>query len=109
MARFGPYVQLDKLFASLTKEDDPYTVTLERGNRTHRDQARKERNKYIKVFTDEIAILNGRWGPYIKYGKENVKIPKDIEEPKNLELEDIQKLYEEHLKKPKKPKRAKKK
>ncbi len=109
IGRFGPYVQLDKLFASLTKEDDPYTITLDRAIELIEIKREKERNKYIKVFTDEIAILNGRWGPYIKYGKENVKIPKDVEEPKNLELEDIQKLYEEHLKKPKKPKRGRKK
>lgn len=109
IGRFGPYVQLDKLFASLTKEDDPYTITLDRAIELIEIKREKERNKYIKVFTDEIAILNGRWGPYIKYGKENVKIPKDIEDPKNLELEDVQKLYEEHLKKPKKPKRGRKK
>ena len=60
------------------------------------------------MYNDDISILNGRWGPYIKYGKENVKIPKEVEEPKNLTLEDIEKLYEEHLKRPKRGKRKKK-
>ena len=37
----------------------------------------KEKNKFIKEFTEEgIQVLNGRFGPYVKKGKENFKIPK---------------------------------
>jgi DNA topoisomerase-1 len=107
IGRFGPYVQLGKLFASL-KEDDPYTIELPRAIELIEAKREADRKKVIKVYNDDISILNGRWGPYIKYGKENVKIPKEVEEPKNLTLEDIEKLYEEHLKRPKRGKRKKK-
>lgn len=107
IGRFGPYVQIGKLFVSL-KEDDPYSVGLERAIVLIEEKREADRKKVIKVYNDEISILNGRWGPYIKHGKENVKIPKTVEEPSNLTLDDIAKLYEEHLKKPKRGKKKKK-
>ncbi|MEM6262337.1 MAG: type I DNA topoisomerase [Bacteroidota bacterium] len=106
IGRFGPYVQLGKLFVSL-KEDDPYTVTLERAKVLIEEKREADRKKLIKVFDDEVKILNGRWGPYIKYGKANVKIPKEVAEPKNLTREDVDRLYEEHQKNPKKGRRSK--
>lgn len=106
IGRFGPYVQHDKLFVSL-KEDDPYSVELDRAIVLIEEKREADRKKVIKVYNDEISILNGRWGPYIKHGKENVKIPKEVEDPTNLTMEDIGKLYEEHLKKPKRGKRKK--
>jgi DNA topoisomerase-1 len=109
IGRYGPYVQLDRLFASLEEEDDPYTIELDRAIELIEKKREIERNKYIKVFDDEVSILKGRWGPYIKYKKENVKIPKDVAEPANLTREDVDRLYEEHLKKPKRGKRKKKK
>lgn len=107
IGRFGPYVQLGKLFVSL-KEDDPYSIELDRAIELIEAKREADKKKLIKVFNDDISILNGRWGPYIKYGKENVKIPKDVEEPANLTMEDVEKLYEEHLKRPKRGKRRKK-
>ena len=54
---------------------------------------------------DEYQILNGRWGPYLKAGKLNVRIPKD-RDPASLTLEDCIKLAEESAEKKKtKPKR----
>ncbi len=107
IGRFGPYVQIGKLFVSL-KEDDPYEIELPRAIELIEAKREADRNKIIKVYNDDVSILNGRWGPYIKYGKENVKIPKDVKEPANLTMEDIEKLHEEHLKKPKRGKSRKK-
>ena len=56
----------------------------------------------IKTFDEnpEFQILNGRWGPYLKAGKENVKIPKD-REPSSLTYDECLKLVEEAKSKPK--------
>lgn len=106
IGRFGPYVQLGKLFASLEEEDDPYEIELERAIVLIQKKREADAKKVIHRFNDEVAILNGRWGPYIKYGKANVKIPKGTE-PKDLTLEDCTRLFEEAKNKPKKG-RAKK-
>ena len=100
IGRFGPYVQLGKLFASLEEGDDPYTIQYDRAVELIEKKKEIERNKIIKRFDEEVQILRGRWGPYLKYKGENVKIPKDVE-PENLTREDCDRLYEEHLKKPK--------
>ena len=70
----------------------------------------KDAKALIKTFEEdeEVRILEGRWGPYIKFGKANVKIPKDIE-PKELSYADCVKLKEEQDKKPKKKRATRKK
>lgn len=106
IGRFGPYIQWGKLFVSLkkTEGDDPYTIDLSRAIECIKAKQEQEANKYIKTFTEneDVAVLNGRYGPYIKVGKQNVKIPKDIE-PSSLTLEKCLALAEEQ--KDKKPKR----
>jgi DNA topoisomerase-1 len=89
IGRFGPYVQLDKMFVSLKKEQDPYTITLEDALTLIRDKRTADENKLIHNFEAEgIQVLNGRYGPYIKKGKDNYKIPKD-KTAEYLTLEDV--------------------
>jgi DNA topoisomerase-1 len=89
IGRFGPYVLHDKKFVSIPKPDDPYTVTLDRAIELIKAKREADANKLIKSFpgNDEIQVLNGRFGPYIKAGKKNVKIPKG-KDPKELTLEE---------------------
>ena len=109
IGRFGPYVQLGKLFASLEEEDDPYEIGYDRAIELIKKKREAEAYKIIMKFNDEVQILRGRWGPYIKYEGNNVKIPKDVA-PENLTLEDCAKLYEESKNKPKRGRgKAKKK
>ncbi|MEM9986286.1 MAG: DNA topoisomerase, partial [Bacteroidota bacterium] len=108
IGRFGPYVQLGKLFASLEEEDDPYTIELERAIVLIEKKREIERNKIIKRFDEEVQILRGRWGPYLKYQGNNVKIPKDVN-PESLTREDCDRLFEEHQSKPKKGRGGRKK
>ncbi len=91
VGRFGPYAQYGaKKYASLKKEDDPYTVTLERALEIIREKQTIEANRIIKEFGDAgIQVLNGRYGPYITDGKKNGKIPKD-RDPNSLTLEECQ-------------------
>lgn len=101
IGRFGPYVQLGSLFASLGAEDDPYAISFERAVEIIEKKREAEANKLVKKFTEDIQILKGRWGPYLKYKKDNVKIPKEID-PLNLSVDDCHRLWEESQKKPKK-------
>jgi DNA topoisomerase-1 len=93
IGRFGPYVLHDKKFVSIPKPDDPYTVTLDRTIELIKAKREADANKLIKSFpgNDDIQVLNGRFGPYIKAGKKNVKIPKG-KEPKDLTLEECVEL-----------------
>ncbi|HYP66574.1 MAG TPA: topoisomerase C-terminal repeat-containing protein, partial [Steroidobacteraceae bacterium] len=87
VGRFGPYLKYGSKYASL-KEDDPYTVTLERAREVIRLKKEADANRLIQDFPDAgIQVLNGRYGPYITDKKKNAKIPKD-REPKSLTLEE---------------------
>lgn len=79
--RFGPYVQIGKLFVSLKKEDDPMTVTLERAIELIQEKREVEANRLIKDFPgrEDVQLLNGRYGAYLKIGKDNFKLPKGTE------------------------------
>ncbi|MEX2380673.1 MAG: topoisomerase C-terminal repeat-containing protein, partial [Vicingaceae bacterium] len=91
IGRFGPYIRWNNLFVSLKKAegDDPMTVDMERAAELIEIKKEQEKNKYIKTFEEDkdIQVLNGRYGPYIKYGKKNIKIPKD-KKPEELTLEE---------------------
>jgi DNA topoisomerase-1 len=72
--RFGPYIVHNKVFVSLKKTDDPYTITMDRAI----ELIEEKRNQTLREFEGtDMKILNGRWGPYLKAGKKNVKLPKD--------------------------------
>jgi len=94
--RFGPFVKLGNSFYSLGKEDDPYSVTLERAIEIIIDKKDAEEKKLIQVFEEEpeLRVLNGRYGPYISFKKKNYKIPRN-KDPKTLSLADCMKLIEE--------------
>jgi DNA topoisomerase-1 len=95
VGRFGPYVQFGaKKYASLKKEDDPYTITLERARELIVEKQQLEANRIIREFPEAgIQVLNGRYGPYISDGKKNGKIPKD-RDPKSLSLEECKAILE---------------
>jgi DNA topoisomerase-1 len=95
IGRFGPFAKRGSVYASLKKEDDPYTVDLARAVFLIEEKEEIARNRIIKEFPgSDIQVLNGRFGPYISDGKLNGKIPKD-REPTSLTLEEVQKLLEE--------------
>ncbi len=75
LGRFGPYILHDGKFYTITKEDDPLTVTEQRCIEIIEAKRKAEAEKLIKEFpgNDEVKVLNGRWGPYISAGTKNVK------------------------------------
>ncbi len=95
IGRFGPFAKRGSTYASLKKEDDPYTIDLARAVFLIEEKEEIARNRIIKEFEgSEIQVLNGRFGPYISDGKMNGKIPKD-REPASLTLAEVQKLMED--------------
>lgn len=96
IGRFGPYVRHDSKFISLEKNvDDPYSIDLDRAIVLIESKREKDLNAVIKVFAEnqDVKLLNGRWGPYISFKKNNYKIPKSTDASK-LTLEDCMKLIE---------------
>ncbi len=81
VGKFGPFVRHDGKFVSLKRGvDDPYTIDLSTAITRIEDKRVADANKLIKEFEQDadLKVLNGRWGPYIAYGKENVRLPKSV-------------------------------
>ena len=92
IGRFGPYIQVGKLFVSI-KPEDPHTITLEKALELYDEKLKAEAAKNIADFGDGVKVLNGRYGPYVTDGKKNAKIPKDVE-PKEVTHEQAKELLE---------------
>jgi DNA topoisomerase-1 len=107
IGRFGPYIKFNNLFISIPKGEDPLDISMDRAIELIEIKKEVEANKYIKTWDEnpDIQVLNGRYGPYIKAGKKNVKIPKD-KVPAELTLEECVELAE---KAPEKKARGRKK
>ena len=82
------WVMID-FFASIPKEEDPMSVTFDRAVEIIIEKKEADAKKVIKLFpeNEDVQLLNGRWGPYLKIGKKNFKLPKDVE-PEKLSLEE---------------------
>ncbi len=78
IGRFGPYIQVDKLFVSI-KPLDPRTISLAEARDLYIGKLKAEAEKNIADFGDGVKVLNGRYGPYITDGTKNAKIPKDAD------------------------------
>lgn len=112
IGRFGPYAQHDGKFYSLKKEMDPYTVELDEVAPLIEEKRKAAAENTIKIFEKEkIKILKGPYGPYIKQGLRNFKIPKEKQETaKDLTIEEVKAIIEEiKANPPKKAARGKKK
>ncbi|MBR4772323.1 MAG: type I DNA topoisomerase [Bacteroidales bacterium] len=85
IGRFGPYIKYGSEYVSLGKLYDPVQITEDEAIVLIEDHKQKEIKKHIASFGD-IEVLNGRFGPYIKQGKNNYKIPRSIN-PETLDEE----------------------
>ncbi len=97
IGRFGPYIAHDKKFYSLAKEFDPYTIGLGEAIPIIVEKRATKEQRTIKVFEKEkIQLLRGPYGPYIKQGLRNYKIPKEKQENvEGLELDEVKAIIEE--------------
>ncbi|MCT7537911.1 type I DNA topoisomerase [Aliarcobacter butzleri] len=101
IGRFGPYLQVKTKFYSL-KTDDPYTIDLNKALEIIKDIDEAKEKSTIKTFDKEkIQILVGQYGPYIKQGRKNFKIPKG-KNAEDLTLEECLEIIEKDSKATKK-------
>ena len=95
IGKFGGYVRHGKMFASLTKNDDPYTVSFERA--VELIEAQKQQNKMantpLKTFDEDkdMLVKNGRYGAYIAYKGKNYRLPKN-RKPEELTYEECRNI-----------------
>lgn len=82
IGRFGPYIQVGKLYVSI-KPLDPLTITEAEARALYKEKLKKESEKYIQQFKNGISIIKGPYGPYITDGKKNARIAKS-EDPAKL-------------------------
>ncbi len=97
IGRFGPYISHDKKFYSLSKDHDPYSITLEEASPLIAEKRTAKEERTIKVFEKEkIQLLKGPYGPYIKQGLRNFKLPKEMQDKAaDLTIEEVKKIIEE--------------
>ena len=103
VGRFGPYVQLGKLFVSIPKGEDPMDITLERAAELIQEKRLKEEQSHLKQFDEDpdLEVRAGRWGHYIAYKGKNYKLPKsDAERATELTYDECKKIIEAEAKKP---------
>jgi len=104
IGKFGPYIRHNNAFYSLPKEIDPLQVSEEQAIEIIIEKRKKDAERVIQAFDEDptVKVLNGRFGPYIEFGKLNVKIPKG-KDPKSLTFEECKELAAAAEKEPKKP------
>jgi DNA topoisomerase-1 len=110
VGRFGPYVKWGKGFYSLPKGSDPGAVSRDEAIEFVKTKMEEAKNKSLNSFKHadgDIEILKGMYGPYVKRGKTNYKIPKG-KEAAELTLEDCLDIIANHKPSPRSKARVKK-
>jgi len=102
--RFGPFLKWNDWFINVPKRFDPENLSTAEIEELIIAKKTKEANRYITRWPEEkIDLENGRWGPFIRFKKKSVKLPKiddkrmTQEEAVKLSLEEIKKIIEEAL------------
>jgi DNA topoisomerase-1 len=100
--RFGPFVVHDGDYRSLKKDDDVYSITLERALEllAEEKKGRGKRSKKLKDLGQEpggtrsLAVYDGKYGPYIKYGSKNISLPEDKQDKESIDALELQDAME---------------
>ncbi len=109
IGRFGPFVQIGTKYYSI-KNDDPYTLELPRALEIVKEIDEAKAKALILDFPKEkIQVLNGQYGPYIKKGRKNYKLPAKLKDPSSLTIEQINEIIEKQDKGTKKKAPARRK
>jgi DNA topoisomerase-1 len=104
--RFGPFIKWNDLFINVPKAYDFENLKPSDILELINKKLEKEANRFIQQWdSDKIAIENGRWGPFIRFGKEMLKLRKNPvtndkytpEELAEISLEDVKKLIVEQV------------
>lgn len=121
--RFGPYLKWNGMFINVPRRYDFENLSPLEMDELIAAKEEKEANRYIKKWDeDSIALENGRWGPFIRFKKKSIKLPKikdqrmTSEQAAELTLEEVKKhiiaeipdAFKKAKKKPAKKKTTKK-
>ena len=111
IGRFGPYIAHDGKFYSLSKDHDPYEISIDTAVPMIIEKRKSKDERTIKIFEKEkIQLLRGPYGPYIKKGLRNFPIPKEKHESiEQLTIEDVKQMIEDAIANPPKKRIPKKK
>ncbi|HEV8081205.1 MAG TPA: type I DNA topoisomerase [Chitinophagaceae bacterium] len=98
--RFGPFIKWNNLFINVPRAYHFDNISQEECDELILKKVEKESNRYIKQWPEEkISLENGRWGPFIRFGKKMIKIPagksetkRTSEELTNISLEDVKRM-----------------
>ena len=94
IGKFGTYLKQANKSRSLTGNDNVFNITLERAKEILQGVAAKPQAEILgtnPANNEKITIQSGRYGPYLKCGKTNYAIPKDLQ-GKVLTLEEALKI-----------------
>ena len=114
--RFGPFIKWEGMFINVPRRYDFDALKQADINELIEAKQKKEANRFIQQWPEEkIALENGRWGPFIRFGKKMVKMGRKADESKYtaeeaaaLSIDDVKKMIEAEIpgafaKKEKKP------
>ena len=98
--RFGPFIKWNDLFINVPRTFNFDTLTQKDCDELIEKKIVKEANRYIREWpAEKIAIENGRWGPFIRFGKKMIKLRSNgsngkytPEELAALDLDDVKKM-----------------
>ena len=103
LGRFGPFVACDGEYRSLKKDDDLYSITLERAIELLKEEKKTRGPKVITDFGKhpalkrKVILYSGKFGPYIKVGSKNISLPEELKkrsDPENIKLEELNQVLE---------------
>lgn len=92
VGRYGPFVVHDGTFASLKRSDNVLEIDLDRALELFAQKKKPKKSSVIKELGDhpangkKVRVMDGRYGPYIKYGKTNISLPDDIK-PEDVSMD----------------------
>ncbi|MBY5957465.1 type I DNA topoisomerase [Membranicola marinus] len=105
--RFGPFLKINKIYVNIPKKYDPDNLTQDEMIELIEKKLEKEANRYIQKWDKEkVALENGRWGPFIRYKRKSISLPKKADGEKYTKedlmdwtLEDVMEIVNKSPKK----------
>lgn len=103
--RFGPFIKWNDLYINVPKAYNFDALKQKDIEELIKKKLTKEANRYVQQWPNEkIAIENGRWGPFIRFGKKMLKLGRkpngekySAEELATISVDEVKKMIEEQL------------
>lgn len=103
--RFGPFIKWDNLYINIPRGYNFDALTESACEELIEKKIEKENNRFIQQWaTEKISIENGRWGPFIRFGKKMLKLTRKADNTKYsdddlkiIELEEVKKMITEQV------------